>query len=361
MLFKKIKRAYHILTSDLSFAEMEHLIRTDVPGIFEFYSQEMRQHSQNRRGLRRVFSFVKNLFITFILKLRPARRIIYLFALFFFISGVWNNNFFHCFIGFFIINVLLAAELADKIVAKDELDVARRIQTRLLPEKAPANAFYDIVFFTEPAREVGGDFCDFNPAADSNPNLKVLIADISGKGMEAALYMVQVHTIMTSLKTETSIKQYLVDLNDKLYRILPQQVFMTCTLLEVNNKDELKLYRAGHLPVLYYSAANHTCTQIVPQGLGIGLTSNSMFANQLQVHNLKPATGDIIILYTDGLIEAMNQYKNEFGEERLEKIVCANADLDAFDIQNMILKGIAGFRGAAVPHDDMTLIVMKHK
>jgi len=360
-LFRKIKRAYQILTSDLSFAEMEHLFRTDVPGLFEFYTQEMRKDKGKSKGLRLLFSFLKNLFVAFILKLRPARRIVYFVALYFFISGLWKSNIWHCFIGFAIINILLALELADKITAKDELDVARRIQTRLLPEKAPLNAFYDIVFFTEPAREVGGDFCDFIQGKPVNDNLKVLIADISGKGMEAALYMVQVHTIMTSLKTETGIKQYLVDLNDKLAPVLPPQVFMTSTIIELINNNELNLCRAGHLPVLHYSAVDRACTQLVPRGLGIGLTPNSLFANNLEALNLKTAKGDIIVLYTDGLIEAMNQYKKEFGEERLEKIICANADLDAYDIQNMILKGIAGFRGAAVPHDDMTLIVMKHK
>ena len=251
--------------------------------------------------------------------------------------------------------------MADKITAKDELDVARRIQTQLLPKNAPVNADYDIVFFTETAREVGGDFCNFIPGTGANASLKVLIADISGKGMAAALYMVQVHTIMQSLKQVEDIKKYLVDLNEKLTPILPAQVFLTSSIIELSNNSELLICRAGHLPILYYSTASRTCTKIVPRGLGIGLTPNSLFANNLEIKQLQPVKGDVIVLYTDGLIEAMNQYKKEFGEERLEKIVCANAELDAFDIQNMILKGIAGFRGGAAPHDDMTLIVMKHK
>ena len=137
----KLKRTYDILTSDLKFAEIEHLFKNETPGIYEFYTRDRQPGKENRKGLIRVFILVKNLFVAFIYKLTPARRIIYIICLYFFISGLITVNTLHCILGFLVLNTILAFELADKIVAKDELEVARKIQNQLIPHLESRNLF----------------------------------------------------------------------------------------------------------------------------------------------------------------------------------------------------------------------------
>ncbi len=358
---KKLKRTYDILASDLKFAEIEHLFKNETPGIYEFYTRDRQLKKENRKGLIRVFSLVKNLFVAFVLKLTPARRIIYIICLYFFISGLITANTLHCILGFLIINIILAFELADKIVAKDELEVARKIQNQLMPKNAPQHPFYDIAFFAETAREVGGDFCNFISSGQANDPMIVIIGDISGKGMGAALHMVQVHAIIQTLKRQSDIKQFLIDLNERLALILPATVFFTSNFFELGANGYINMCRAGHMPALHYSVKTKKCERLTPAGIGIGLTDNTQFQNTLEKKNIKPAKGDVFVLYTDGLIETRNKNNKEFGEERLESIICRQAELSSNDIKDNILTEIAQFRGSAIPHDDLTLVILKYK
>ncbi len=357
---KKLKRAYDLLASDLNFAEIEHLFKNETPGIFEFYTRESQKTGKKRKGCMRFLSLVKNLFVAFVLKLTPARRIIYIIGLYFFVSGLITTNTLHCLLGFLVINTILAFELADKIVAKDELEVARNIQMQLMPKSAPRHSLYDIAFFTQTAREVGGDFCYFLSNGQPNDPLIVIIGDISGKGMGAAIHMVQVHTILQTLKYQADIKQFLIDLNERLVMILPANVFFTSNFIELAPNGYINICRAGHMPVLHYSAKAQKCNRLTPPGLGIGLTDNSQFQKALEKMNVKPEKGDIFILYTDGLVETRNKNNVEFGEDRLEELFYRHAGLPANELKDEILKAVTRFRGSAIPHDDLTLVVFKY-
>jgi len=358
---KNLKRTYNILTSDLSYAEIEHLFRNDAPSIFEFYIRETQKAGKRRKGLIRIFSLVKNLFVAFVFKLTPARRIIYIIGLYFFLAGLITINTFHIIVGFFIINTLLTFELADKILAKDELEVARKIQTQLMPKTAPQHPYYDIAFFTETAREVGGDFCNFVTNGLANDPLIVIIGDISGKGMRAALHMVQVHTIIQTLKQQKDIRQFLIDLNEKLLLILPPTVFFTTNFIELSPNGLINICRAGHMPVLHYSKKTKKCEKMTPAGIGLGLSENILFSESLEKMNIKPAKDDVFVMYTDGLVETRNKKDIEFSEESLENIVCSHAGLSSNEIKEKILTEISQFRGSAVPLDDLTLVVFKYK
>ncbi|MBN2411468.1 serine/threonine-protein phosphatase [candidate division KSB1 bacterium] len=357
---KRLKRAYDLLTSDLNFTEIEHLFKNETPGIFEFYTRESQKSGKKRKGIIRFFSLVKNLFVAFVLKLTPARRIIYIIGLYFFVSGLISANTLHCILGFLVINTILAFELADKLVAKDELEVARNIQTSLMPKSAPRHSLYDIAFFTQTAREVGGDFCYFISHGQPDDPLVVIIGDISGKGMGAAIHMVQVHTILQTLQHQGDIKQLLIELNERLVMILPANVFFTSNFIELDPNGYINICRAGHMPVLHYSVKTQKCKRLTPAGIGIGLTDNNQFHETLEKKNIKPEKGDIFILYTDGLVETRNKNNVEFGEDRLEELFCRYAGISANEIKDEILKTITRFRGSAIPHDDLTLVVFKY-
>ena len=357
--FKKVKRNYKIFTSELSSGEIERLIKSDAPSIFQFYTQDIEKPSDKKNRLIRGIVLLKNLFIAFLKKLTPARRVVYLIALYFFIEGLVSLRPIYLFGGFALLNILLAFELADKITAKDELEIARTIQLGLMPKNAPKHPHYDLAFFNETAREVGGDFYDFLQQDGQSDSMTVAIGDISGKGMAAALHMVQVQAIMHSFNGSFDLKDMLIEMNKKMNSILPSKIFFTITLAELANNGAIRLCRAGHLPVIHYSSKTKKCQDIVPHGIGIGLTENETFAKCLEETTIKPEPGDVMVFYSDGLTETMNKDKEEFGENLLKQLIPPVSDEPAQKIQEHILTGIANFRGLTPPHDDLTLIVMK--
>jgi len=178
--------------------------------------------------------------------------------------------------------------------------------------------------------------------------------------MGAALHMVQVHTIIQTLKGQGDIEQFLIALNKQLTLILPENVFFTSNVVELNAQGNINLCRAGHMPLLHYSVVTNKCIKYTPAGIGLGLTDNTQFQNTLEQININPGKGDVFVLYTDGLVETRNKKNIEFGEDRLEELFCEHASLPANEIQEVILKNVAGFRGSAIPCDDLTLIVFKY-
>jgi phosphoserine phosphatase RsbU/P len=355
--FKKIKHNYNLFTSDLSFSTIETLFKSDAPTLLSFYSNGTENTSKN--GFIRFLVLVKNITFAFIQKLSPARRLLFLVAIYFFFSAVFTPSLINTVMAFSLVTLLLAFELADKLTAKDELEVARSIQQSLLPKEAPINASMEIAYFSEAAREVGGDYYDFYQNESSS---MIVIGDISGKGMAAALHMVQVNTIMKSLNKEENLKDLVVEFNNKLQNLFPPSVFLTSSFLKLDENNNVVYCRAGHLPLIYYSFKEKTCNQISPSGIGIAIQSGAeKFENTLQENSLKVETNDIMVLYTDGLTETMNKNGDEFSEEKLRSLVCENTDLSADELKQLVLKKIAEFRGTVAPHDDLTLIILKAK
>jgi phosphoserine phosphatase RsbU/P len=351
--FNRIKENYKLLTSDLSFSAVENLFKSDAPTLLNFYAGDSQNTGKNR--LVRFFFLLKNLAFAFIKKLSPPRRALYLVALYFIVSALFNG-FFNSLIAFAIVTLLLAFELADKLTAKDELEVARTIQQSLLPKNPPKHKGYEFAFFTEAAREVGGDFYDF---FQNENNSTILIGDISGKGMGAALFMVQVNTILKSLSKNNTLENIVVSFNEKIEHLFPSTIFLTSSFIQMDGDGNIELYRAGHLPFIHYSAKEKKCNELLPEGLGIALGNPQKFKDQLRQQKIKMVKDDILVLYTDGLVETRNKHNEELGALRLNDFIHDNAELSATDIQKAILQNVLLFRGPRPPHDDLTLIVIK--
>jgi sigma-B regulation protein RsbU (phosphoserine phosphatase) len=356
---ESIKRNYKLLTRQLSSMEIERLIKSDAPSIFQFYARDMEKPAGKRNKVFRFLVLLKNLFKAFIAKFSTGRRIIYLVGLYVFAEGLLNGIGVLAFGGFLIVNVLLAAELADKLTAEDELEVARNIQLNLMPKHSPRLARFDIAFFNETAMEVGGDFYDFLQAPGNGGDAMVVIGDISGKGMAAALPMLQVHTLLHTLPRNGSLKNILCELNQKIALVFPPNLFLTMIAMRLAGDGSVRLCRAGHLPLIHYSSAKRTCLDLTPSGLAIGMAHTRNFDKNLDEMNLKPNTGDLLVLYSDGLVETRNAKKTEFGDGVLRQVVCEHAGKSSEGIRDEILKSVAQFRGTAPPHDDLTLIVVK--
>ena len=354
-----IKRIFDLYTSDLSYQEIERLIKREAGEVYEFFKADIPKPDQSRNKFVRGIIFIRSLFNAFIMKLTPARRIFYLVALFFFFIGYTQPSPFYMFAAFVILNLLLAFELADKLSAKGELDVARKIQFDLIPKSSPEIDNYEIATYYEPALYVGGDYFDVIKTPERT---FIIIGDISGKGMAAALYMVRVQSIIYMLTDGYSdVKDILINLKKYFSKNLRREFFLTLTIASIENDGTVKVSRAGHPPTFHYKTDKGEFDEICPQGLGIGLNDHGIFEKTLEEHIFKPNKDDVIILYSDGVTEAMDINRNLFGEENLKKIIAVHSDKSVDEIKNILLSSIASFRGAALQNDDLTFVVLKVK
>ena len=353
------QRIYKLYASDLSITEIERLVKRDAPGIYDYYLREAQKVDQQKNPVERTIRLVGNLFEAFLRKLSPSRRLFYSLILFLFIYSVVGASWFWAIGSFVLLNVLLAFELADKLIAKDELEVARDIQMNLMPQQPPAHPNFEISSYCEAAREVGGDYFDFiHPKSEKGVSY-VMVGDVSGKGMAAALHMVQVQALLHSLIEQyDSPKAVLQALNKQVKPIFNSRCFFTINLAKLTNDNSLRFCRAGHMPLLIYRAATDDCETITPNGLGIGL-HNGKFDECLSEVEVATQPGDVLCFFTDGIVETMNAQKVEFGEQRFQEALCANAHKSAKEIQTAILSELAHFRGAASANDDLTLVIMK--
>jgi sigma-B regulation protein RsbU (phosphoserine phosphatase) len=242
----------------------------------------------------------------------------------------------------------------------DELRIARDIQKSLLPTEPPKVNGLGVADLCEPAREVGGDYYDFFDLGAGR--IGVLVADVSGKGTSAALYMAELKGLMLALShAEPSPRRLLLDVNRCLAGHLDNRSFVTMIYAVIDlEAGTLTCARAGHTPLI--AVSNGRSEVIVPQGMVLGLRipgASERFDQMLEEHTRPIRPGDVVVLYTDGITEAMNERGDLFGDAALAEVVAHHHMLDAGGIRERVLREVRAFVGQAEPHDDMTLIVLK--
>jgi serine phosphatase RsbU (regulator of sigma subunit) len=223
-----------------------------------------------------------------------------------------------------------------------------------------------IAAICEPAREVGGDYYDFFELAPRQ--LGVLIADVSGKGTSAALYMAELKGLMLSLsRIHTSPRELMMTLNRIIAKNLDARSFITMTYAVLDLSARTMTYaRAGHTPLMRVAgdglAGRRRETEVlVPDGLvlGLKLDDGQMFDRLLVEQTIPLHAGDLYVLFTDGISEAMNAADDCFGEARLALILEEHADLPTEELRERILRDVEAFAAGAPQHDDMTMILLK--
>ena len=242
----------------------------------------------------------------------------------------------------------------------DELRIARDIQQSLLPEKPPEFAGLTIADLCVPAREVGGDYYDFFHLGPRQ--LGVLVADVSGKGTSAALYMAELKGLMLALShEERSPKRLLTRVNRLLADHLDNRSFITMTYAVIDLEARTLTHaRAGHTPLIVANSGG--VDVLVPNGMVLGLRLPGIgerFESLLEEHTRPIAPGDAIVFYTDGITEAMDVTGELFTDASLTRVVASHHALDATGIRERVLREVRAFVGEAEPHDDMTMVVVK--
>jgi serine phosphatase RsbU (regulator of sigma subunit) len=254
----------------------------------------------------------------------------------------------------------LMLEQAEKDRLEEELRIARQIQMSLLPVQGLATpSGVRIAALCLPAAEVGGDYYDLLPLGESR--MGVLVADVSGKGTSAALYMAELKGLVLSLsRIYESPRKLLCEANRILAANMDSRSFVTMTYAVLDTASRRMRYaRAGHNPLIHLPARTGLTRILAPPGLGLGLDRGERFERILEEDEVPLEPGDSFLFFTDGLSEAMNPGAELFGEGRLRRILEESSTLGSEELKERILDEVRRFVGDALPHDDMTLVVLK--
>jgi phosphoserine phosphatase RsbU/P len=259
----------------------------------------------------------------------------------------------------------LIRENAEKARMEQEMLAAREIQQRLLPSGQLSVPGYDIMAFCEPAREVAGDYFDFLTVSPTQ--LGVLIADVSGKGLPAGIYMAQLKVLVQSLaRTHPSPREFLKAVNRVVVDVIDSKSFITMSYGVIDFETRsMALARAGHCPLIRVPGAApaglRRAEMVAPDGLVLGLKidDGAMFDAMIQEVTVPLAPDDLVVFFTDGISETMNEAFDCYGESRLAKVLEQYAHLPFDQLRAFIFADLRSFAGAADQHDDMTMILLK--
>lgn len=255
---------------------------------------------------------------------------------------------------------LYAQEIQQRLISQ-ELATARMIQSSFLPQSVPPHTGWDIATQWYPIREVAGDFYDLYPLPDGR--LAVVIADVSGKGVPAALFMALSVTVLRFAMSLNFAPSELMDrANQAIVANQASRMFTTAFVGYLDlDSGEFQYASAGHNPPVLYRAATGRCEYLVAEGVAMGLFESAEYTQR----TITLAAGDILTLYTDGITEAINAQEQEFGEERLKEIVTQQADRSAQELAEQIINAAAAFASGQTTSavtgsfDDETLVVIK--
>jgi serine phosphatase RsbU (regulator of sigma subunit) len=366
----RVRHFWQRISEGREIDELWSQFTADARASYGFYMKEADSEELGTyRGFRRWCRIAKTLFWSMLMKMTPARRVLLLVAfVMLMMSGVkfqYNNvavdaNF--EIVAAIVFLVLLSLELADKVTMKRDLEIAREIQGWLVPSIPPEVPGADIAFSTRPQNSVAGDYYDaFYPNSEggNGSKLMVVIADVAGKSVPAALLMA---TLQASLRTIAGEGAPLADLVARLNRYacahsLDGRRFTTAVLAEYDPPSRHLAYvNAGHnAPIL--RRANGTLEKLDRGGLPLGIQSPVVY--ETAALDLQP--GDALIFFTDGVVEAFNEDGMEFGDDRWVSVIRALPELNAQESLQFLMKRVDDFVGATRQSDDITCLVFRSK
>lgn len=254
-------------------------------------------------------------------------------------------------------NALLYQEVADKERLEQELNLASTIQKRLCAKELPQVEGLQLYGMMQPARKVGGDYYDFISTAPDS--LYFCIGDVSGKGIGSGLVMVMAQTALNLLcDGQLNTKAILLKLNQLIYENTDKFIFMSFILFHWNASQNRLTYTAGgHEHILIYRAQTQQIERILAGGTVLGVKED--ITEKLTEKPLEIFPQDRIVLYSDGVTEAMNSKKEEFGLEALIETIQENAHKNPKQLTQAILEKIATFRAGTEQSDDITIVVLQ--
>lgn len=253
-------------------------------------------------------------------------------------------------------NAKIYSELLIKERMSNELDVASRIQKKILPADMDEIFGLEIAQYFEPAKEIGGDYYDYTILDDNV--FSITIADVSGKGVPAAFLMALGRSVLKTLTLtgDFAPNENLNELNKIIYSDITEDMFITMIHSKYNRENKTLYYsNAGHNPLVVYRAKEDTVELHTVKGVAIGFLDEYRYKQgEIQLDK-----GDIVIFYTDGITEAENKDKEMFGIDRLKEVIYQNKDKSPKELREEILEAINRFRKDYEQTDDLTFVILK--
>ena len=262
---------------------------------------------------------------------------------------------------FALYTATIFSEAAEKKRLDQDLQVAHEIQRILLPANAPEISGFQISGINVPARQVSGDYYDYIKVDDTHCG--VVIADVSGKGVPASLIMAMCRSVLRSQAAQQlSPSHVLREVNAQLFPDIKEDMFISMAYAIIErDSGTISLSRAGHDAPLLYSARDQTVSKINPPGMALGIDSGGVFNRVTNDFSLTLETDDCLVLYTDGVTEALDSQGDEFGMASVIKAIQASASEGAAGIITRLTDDLRSFVGNHPQHDDITLIAIRKK
>ena len=260
---------------------------------------------------------------------------------------------------FALYNAIIYSEANEKKRLDHDLEIARDIQRVLLPAEPPSVNGFEISGINVPARQVSGDYFDYIKVDEER--LGVAIADVSGKGVPASLIMAICRSVLRSQAAQNpSPADVLRKVNRQLYPDIKEDMFISMAYLILDHaRNGVTLARAGHDAPLLYKRVSQTVTPLKPPGMVVGIDSGNVFDRITSDFPVPLERDDCLVLYTDGVTEALDTDGNEFGVERTIESVRASADNGAQAIIARLIDDLRNFVGSHPQNDDITLIAIR--
>jgi phosphoserine phosphatase RsbU/P len=360
-------RAFWQRTSDgLNAEQLWAQFRRETRSSLNLYSAEtgrnLSEEWSARKGRRRVLSAVAGAMYN---RLTPVRRVLLLFALFLLVipkveqsDGSGLHISINSTPAALVLLVLLLLELADRVGLKRDLEIARDIQRMLLPEKPPTLPGLDIAFATKAANTVAGDYYDaFLRLGTDDSRLLLIVADVAGKGIPAGLLMA---AVQTGFHTLASDPVPLAELAARLNRSMCERSgggrhLITAFIAELDTSTRsLTWVNAGHNPPILFRCDGRL--EYLQEG---GLPLGAFPAARYESGCTQLRSGDALYIYTDGVVEALDESGAEYGEERLATQVAALGTAVAAASLTRIFESVDQFAGATPQYDDITCLVLR--
>jgi phosphoserine phosphatase RsbU/P len=360
------------VTEGLEIGQLWKQFHTDVRASYRFYRKDFDARSPQQTSPHNFWHTANELMWAILEKLTPARRVLLLLGVILLIlpGGGYSYHgkngsaeivqFDMRFYGGALLFILLMLEIADRVVMKRDLEIARDIQSWLLPVRPPEVPGLGIAFLTRAANTVAGDYYDVfarAPAAERDSSFLIAVADVAGKSIPAALLMA---TFQASLKTLSvtpcSLGELVAGMNQ--YACSNSQSglrFTTAFLGEYRPASRTLAYiNAGHnAPIL--RRAGGAVERLTNGGVPLGILPDAPY----QSGEVVLQSGDWLVIFTDGVIEAMNAKGEEYGEARLLPVLASGATATPGQMLLRIMEDVDRFAGTAPQHDDITCLLVK--
>lgn len=371
---RRLRNFWARITEGLAMEQLWGQFKSEARATYSLYSKDVDWEAIHleKRKWRRPFRAGWALFQAMLMKLSPARRVLLLIAVVSLVVqgdislGQRDVTVNTAWFGSLILFLLLALELADRVTMKRDLEIAREIQQWLVPDKPPAIAGIDIAFATRPQNTVAGDYYDafLRPASAGDAlsyPLLVVVADVAGKSVPAALLMATFQASLRALSaTPSSLEEIVVGL-DRYARAhsLGGQRFTTAFIAEIDPATRAMRYvNAGHnAPVVRRASGQIERLEVGGPPLGLPLFTENEIPYASGSAQLQP--GDLLFIFTDGVAEAVSESGDEYGEPRLIACLQSAASGSAAEILNRVMADVNAFAGYARQHDDITCLSLR--